>query len=389
MPLIRESNTREIEDGIEALILEYGLDTVQSILKRKGLAQETETLPAMNMTELTLQDGKEKYFNSDSFFLLEDTSKKTYTSDLKHFLDAAKTHFKTEDLSAIPLEDCIATKYLKNYVDQFKNSYTKARKCAVLRSFIRTINPDYYEQNKTNLKMSLKIKFKKSSAPKAFSKIQLAELTALSKIGPNGLRNYTMLWVLIGSGIRVSSLINLQIGNIDFRKQSLTIIAKGHDEDDEVIAKINKLAVTILKEYIDFTYEYAQFDMPKDKYEELYVFSTDEGASPITARTVQIMIKNLVLKAKSIPEYIKNEKRSEKRGSNHYGPHSVRHSFAVYALESGVDIYTISKLLTHSSIRSTEIYLDLLDHQLKEAIENHPFAKKEYIKLKKTLNENE
>jgi integrase/recombinase XerD len=388
MPKIRESNTKKIEDGIEALIFEFGADKFQSILKRKGLAQETITGPEMNMTELTLQDGKEKYFKSDSFFLLEETSKKTYTSDLNHFLEDAKTRFKTKNLSAIPFMNCIATKDLKSYVDQFKNPYTKARKCAVLRSFIRTINPEYYEQNKTNLKMTLKIKFKKSSAPKAFSKIQLAELTALSKIGPNGLRNYTMLWVLIGSGIRVSSLINLRIGDIDFKKQSLTIKAKGHDEEDEVIAKINKLGATILKDYIDFTYEHAQFDTTK-VYEELYVFSTNEGVSPITARAVQIVIKNLVLKAKSIPEYIKNEKRSKKKGSHHYGPHSIRHSFAVYALESGVDIYTISKLLTHSSIRSTEIYLDLLDHQLKEAIEKHPFAKKEYIKLKKSLNVDE
>lgn len=389
MSLERESNTKQIEDGIEALIFEYGLEHVQSILKRKGVAQEVEKLPEINMKEMTLEDGRTKYSNSDYFFLLADTSQKTYNSDLKHFLEDAKIRFKKKDLSAISLEDCLATKNLKEYVDQFKNPYTKSRNCAFLRSFIQTINPDYYEQNISKLKMALRVQFKKSNAPKAFSKVQLAELIALSKVGSNGMRNNAMLWVLVGSGIRVASLINLKVGDIDFQKQSLRIKAKGHDDEENITAKIHKLALSILEKYIDFTFEYAQFGVQKEKIKNLYVFSKNDGISPLTPRAVQIIIKNLVLKAKSIPEYIKKEKRSKERGSNHYSTHAVRHSFAVYALESGIDIYTISKLLTHFSLSSTEKYLNLLDHQLKDAIEKHPFAKKEYIKLKKDLNVDE
>ncbi|TFB14101.1 hypothetical protein E3U55_14380 [Filobacillus milosensis] len=384
MTIERESKTKKISEGIESLIFEYGLDNVQSIIEQKiTLSEKKEENPK---NELSLADGKTIYLKSDTFFMLKETSQKTYQSDLNHFLENAKTRLKKKSISTISILDVFAPRYLKEYVGQFNNSYTKARKCAFLRSFLQTVYPEYYEEKKAHLKRALKVSFKKSSAPKAFSKIQLAELIALSKLGPNGMRNHAILWVLFGSGIRISSLIHLKIGDINFKKQSLRIIAKGYDEDEEIIAKINKLALMILKEYLDFTYEYAQFDMPKEEYNNLYVFSKDGGVSPLSARAVQIVVKNLVLKAKSIPEYIKKEKRSKKRGSNHFGPHSIRHSFAVYALESGVDIYTISRLLNHASLSSTEKYLDLLDHQLKSAIENHPFANKEFIKLQNTVN---
>lgn len=49
--------------------------------------------------------------------------------------------------------------------------------------------------------------------------------------------------------------------------------------------------------------------------------------------------------------------------------HTSRHTFAVLLLTAGVDIYTVSRLLGHSSIQATQIYADILDLKRKDAIE--------------------
>lgn len=55
--------------------------------------------------------------------------------------------------------------------------------------------------------------------------------------------------------------------------------------------------------------------------------------------------------------------------------HSLRHSFALFALEEGVDLVSISKLLGHKSLKTTTIYLQLFNDMLLKAIEKHPFAR--------------
>lgn len=40
-------------------------------------------------------------------------------------------------------------------------------------------------------------------------------------------------------------------------------------------------------------------------------------------------------------------------------PHSMRHAFASHLLDNGADIYAIKSLLGHSTLRSTEVYLQL------------------------------
>ena len=52
--------------------------------------------------------------------------------------------------------------------------------------------------------------------------------------------------------------------------------------------------------------------------------------------------------------------------------HSSRHTFAVLMLSAGVDIYTLSRLLGHSSVTTTQIYADIVDARRIEAVEKLP-----------------
>jgi integrase len=52
--------------------------------------------------------------------------------------------------------------------------------------------------------------------------------------------------------------------------------------------------------------------------------------------------------------------------------HSARHTFAVTQLTVGTDIYTVSKLLGHSDLKTTQIYADIIDSQRKLAMHRIP-----------------
>ena len=58
--------------------------------------------------------------------------------------------------------------------------------------------------------------------------------------------------------------------------------------------------------------------------------------------------------------------------SKHVTFHTGRHTFAVSLLCNGVDIYTLSRLLGHSEVKTTEIYADIIDSVRKEAVHKIP-----------------
>ena len=58
--------------------------------------------------------------------------------------------------------------------------------------------------------------------------------------------------------------------------------------------------------------------------------------------------------------------------TKHISFHTARHTFAVLMLSAGVDIYTVSKLLGHKNITTTQIYADIVDAKRKEAVNKLP-----------------
>jgi len=58
----------------------------------------------------------------------------------------------------------------------------------------------------------------------------------------------------------------------------------------------------------------------------------------------------------------------------HFTPHMLRHTFATLMLEGGADIFAISKMLGHSDIKTTTIYLSATTAHLKSEVEKHPLS---------------
>ena len=50
-------------------------------------------------------------------------------------------------------------------------------------------------------------------------------------------------------------------------------------------------------------------------------------------------------------------------------PHTIRHSFAVHCLKSGMNIRSVQKILGHSSLNTTQVYLDVVGADVQEDFE--------------------
>lgn len=165
-----------------------------------------------------------------------------------------------------------------------------------------------------------------------------------------GERNYCIIEVLYGCGLRVSELLDLKISSINFKEQYLIVHGKG---DKIRLVPLAEYTSSILEHYIQKVR--SEFKINK-KYEDT-LFLNSRGQK-MSRTMVFLIIKDLAQKAginKSI------------------SPHTFRHSFATHLLQNGADLRFIQEMLGHSSITTTEIYTHLKTEELRDVILNyHP-----------------
>ena len=132
------------------------------------------------------------------------------------------------------------------------------------------------------------------------------------------------------AGLRVSEAANLKTSDIDNNRMQIKVQeGKGNKDRYTLLSKTN---LKILREYWK---EYR----PKE-----YLFPGVDRNSPITTRTIQRVFQQAVERA-GIRKDV--------------SVHTLRHSFATHLLDSGVNVYHIQKLMGHSSVRTTTVYLHI------------------------------
>ena len=171
---------------------------------------------------------------------------------------------------------------------------------------------------------------------------------------PEGERNYVIVEVLYGCGLRVSELVNLKLSNIYVDEQYLQVIGKG---DKERWVPVNERALDLMLSYIHNVRCHLQVQPGEDKY----VFLNRRGHH-LTRQMVFIMLREAVAAA-GIKKKV--------------SPHSLRHSFATELVENGADLRAVQEMLGHESISTTEIYTHLTRDTLRNTIAAfHPHYKR-------------
>ena len=142
-------------------------------------------------------------------------------------------------------------------------------------------------------------------------------------------RDYAIMMLFFGTGIRVSELVGIDLSDIDFYNASLLITRKGGDQDEVFFPEIVENAI---RDYVDNDRD----TLLADKESSALFISMQHKR--MTVRSVQVMIKGYAAKA----------------GLNmKVTPHALRRTFGTNLYEETNDIYLVADALHHSSVETT------------------------------------
>jgi site-specific recombinase XerD len=152
----------------------------------------------------------------------------------------------------------------------------------------------------------------------------------------NGCRNLTIILFLLDSGLRVSELVSLDLNDLNLNEGHTKVRrAKGNRER---LVPIGSLVQKWLWKYIN------HYRPQPLTYKVAGLFLTDRGL-PLTKSGIQQMMRRI-------------GRRAGITGVR-CSPHTFRHTFAKYYLLNGGDIFSLQKMLGHSSLGSVRVYLEL------------------------------
>lgn len=161
-------------------------------------------------------------------------------------------------------------------------------------------------------------------------------------------RDYAIITLFLNCGLRLSELVNINIGNI--KNDTLTVIGKGNKERT---IYLNNACIKAIDAYLKVR--------PVNGVKDKNALFISERKQRISNKTVQHIVKKYVSLAGLDPE--------------RYSAHKLRHTAATLMYKHGnVDIRALQQILGHESVSTTEIYTHVDSAQLRNAVDSNPLA---------------
>ncbi len=233
------------------------------------------------------------------------------------------------------------------------SSASVARKMAALRTWFRFLK----KRGEIDKMPAEQIAMPKITKPlPTFLDVDSAKEVVTTPSGSRAedLRDRAILELLYGSGLRVSELCGLDLGDLDI-PVSARVFGKGSKER---VVPLGSHAVAALQKYME---RRSELKHPKTGALDAKALFVSKLGKRIAIRSVQHLV-------------------------HHYGalgagradlhPHALRHTCATHLLDGGADLRSIQKLLGHSSLSTTQRYTHVsIDHLMKVYDTAHPMAK--------------
>ncbi len=236
-------------------------------------------------------------------------------------------------------------RYILHLKEREYSSATVARKVAAIKSFFHYLMSEGAIPDDPTLTLdSPKVR---KRLPKTLTREEVERLLLepAKEDSPKAFRDTALLEMLNATGMRVSELVALKVGDVDLDRGTVRVYGKGTKER---LIPIHSRAVEALKAYLQTGRTY----FLRGRGDEQKALFLNPRGTQLTRQGLWLIIKKYVEQAGIKAEVT---------------PHTLRHSFAIHLLEGGADLRNVQELLGHSNISTTQIYTQLSGERPVEA----------------------
>ncbi|MCL6450999.1 MAG: site-specific tyrosine recombinase XerD [Acetobacteraceae bacterium] len=240
--------------------------------------------------------------------------------------------------------------YLRQLQREGKANSTVARRLAAIKAFYQfLVREKRLERDPT---ANLETPRLEKRLPRVLTVREVDQLLRQPDASsPAGARDRAMLELLYATGIRVSELVSLNLGDINLDVGYVRCLGKGSRER---VIPVGSMAISSLRDYLSR----ARVKLLRVK-DEPALFLNHHGRR---------------LTRQGFWKIIKKYSRTA-RITKDITPHTLRHSFATHLLENGADLRSVQEMLGHADISTTQIYTQITKGRLKEVYDRtHPRA---------------
>ena len=276
-----------------------------------------------------------------------------YRRDLKQFYGFSCEYFDKSPVELHEVDKVTLRHFLGMLTDTKYSARSAGRKLAALKSFFKyCLRRSWIEKNPAYFVKSPKIPKK---LPTVLSTDQTRRLFQLIDVHDFiSARDAAILELFYASGIRLSELVNLQLKDIQFNNNLISVLGKGNKQRLLPLGEMSKDALILYLHHYE-----REFGKP-GRQDPLFLSREGE----------RISVRNVRLR---VEKYLRQISDGAKKNS----PHVLRHSFATHLLNEGADLESVRMMLGHESLSTTQVYTHVKMDRLKDAyIKAHPRADK-------------
>ena len=238
-----------------------------------------------------------------------------------------------------------------NYPER-RRDYKGAVTITTINNYIRNLKAFYswysYEMNEDNPMENIR-QLQNERKPQEFLEDEeiekLVKILDLSYFAEH--RDYAIILLLLDSGMRIGECLQIELKDLNLNERTIYLPADNTKGRKGRYVFFSTKMAKVLQRWLRY----------KDRYSESDLLFHVKGGTQLEVRTFEGNLRKYL----------------ERAGiDKDYSPHCLRNNFAKRCLMNGIDIYSLSRILGHSSVTVTEkAYLDLNDRDLKQRYQNY------------------